>query len=381
MSPYFAIRRKRKNPNLISHMHRAALVLTGAVALGSPGAFAQSAAPTAPPQTDAATAPAANEPADTFQPAPPSHPAPPAASGKSTPADVEKVLDKLPGLPRYFANTYRSALQAPLPSIVYNQGGIPRVVPTFETDRDATGRISSYQPGGPIVTATNAFFQSLGSNGRSCATCHQPSSAMSVSVSSVQERFIVSQGDDPIFAPVDGANCPSKVPASRTTGGPVGHLVGGNNTDLAAAYSLLLNKGLFRIFIEVPNNTSDPTPHPTEFTVTVASDPPGCNTDPNFNKASDGHQILSMYRRPRISAGMNYVTTTTADLALPPASDPITRDPIPNDPTTNKPESGNIMWDGREPTLEHQANDATLGHAQATTAPSRAEVMQIVAFE
>jgi cytochrome c peroxidase len=85
--------------------------------------------------------------------------------------------------------------------------------------------------------------------------------------------------------------------------------------------------------------------------------------------------------RPRISAGMNYVTTTTADLVLPPATDPITGEPIPNDPTTNKPESGNVMWDGREPTLEHQATDATLGHAQATTAPSLAEVMQIVAFE
>jgi hypothetical protein len=115
--------------------------------------------------------------------------------------------------------------------------------------------------------------------------------------------------------------------------------------------------------------------------VTVASDPPGCNTDPNFNKAPDGHQMLSMYRRPRVSAGMNYVTTTQADLALPPATDPITQEPIPNDPTTNKPESGNVMWDGWEPTLEHQAIDATLGHAQATTAPSLAEVMQIVAFE
>jgi hypothetical protein len=51
------------------------------------------------------------------------------------------------------------------------------------------------------------------------------------------------------------------------------------------AYSLLLNKGLFRIFIPVPSQTLDPTPHPTEFTVTVANDPPGCNTDPAYNKA------------------------------------------------------------------------------------------------
>jgi len=230
-----------------------AFALTGAVTC-SAGAVAQSAASVAAPQSDAASAPAPNAPADTFQPTIPHQPAAPAASSQLTLDDVQKkVLDRLTGLPRYFANTYRSALQAPLPSIVYHQGGIPKLVPMFETDRDATGRIGSYQPDGPVVTATNAFFQSLGTNGRSCATCHQPSSAMSVSVSNIQERFVISQGDDPIFAPVDGANCPNKVPANRTTGGPVGHLLGGNNTDLASAYSLLLNKGLFRIFIEVPS--------------------------------------------------------------------------------------------------------------------------------
>lgn len=374
----------RKNFSLDRKLINAALLLAGAVTLGSIDAVAQSSVPATPPPSDAATAPAPNGPAETFQPAAPTQPAPPSASGKVTLDDVQKTLDKLRNSPRYFPNTYRSAMTAPLPSIVYHQGGIPRVVPTFETDRDPTGRLGSYQPDGPVTTANNAFFQSLGLNGRSCASCHQPSSAMSVSVSNIQERFVISQGDDPIFAPVDGANCPDQVPRSRLSAGPVGqvgHLVGGNNTDLAGAYSLLLNKGLFRIFIEVPTQTLDPLPHATEFTVTVASDPPGCNTDPAFNKGADGRQQLSMYRRPRISAGMNYVTTTTADLALPPATDPITGDPIQNDPTTNKPESGNIMWDGREPTLEHQATDATLGHAQATTAPSTAEVMQIVAFE
>ena len=39
------------------------------------------------------------------------------------------------------------------------------------------------------------------------------------------------------------------------------------------------------------------------------------------------------------------------------------------------------MWDGREPSLENQATDATLGHAQAVNSPSSAQVAQIVAFE
>jgi hypothetical protein len=39
------------------------------------------------------------------------------------------------------------------------------------------------------------------------------------------------------------------------------------------------------------------------------------------------------------------------------------------------------MWDGREPSLASQARDATLGHAQASVAPTDAQVAQIVAFE
>jgi len=45
--------------------------------------------------------------------------------------------------------------------------------------RDATGRLSSYSTAGG-VDLTNPFFKSLGSNGRSCATCHQAADAWSV---------------------------------------------------------------------------------------------------------------------------------------------------------------------------------------------------------
>lgn len=53
--------------------------------------------------------------------------------GKIRLDDVQKTLDKLRNPPRYFANTYRSAITAPLSSIVYRQGGIPHVEPTFKT--------------------------------------------------------------------------------------------------------------------------------------------------------------------------------------------------------------------------------------------------------
>src|SRR5207245_755716 len=48
-------------------------------------------------------------------------------------------------------------------------------------------------------------------------------------------------------------------------------------------------------------------------------------------------------------------------------------------PSTNLPFITAIMWDGREPSLAHQANDATMGHAQG--APLTPDDQQaIVAF-
>jgi cytochrome c peroxidase len=39
------------------------------------------------------------------------------------------------------------------------------------------------------------------------------------------------------------------------------------------------------------------------------------------------------------------------------------------------------MWDGREPSLNSQANDATLIHAQAVIEPTSYQITQIVNFE
>ena len=51
------------------------------------------------------------------------------------------------------------------------------------TAADATGTIRTYVAGGNLDT-NNAFFQVLGSNGRSCFTCHRPETAWSLSSSS-----------------------------------------------------------------------------------------------------------------------------------------------------------------------------------------------------
>jgi hypothetical protein len=50
----------------------------------------------------------------------------------------------------------------------------PTIISRFSTDEDPSGQIATFQPGAATFTANNAFFQDLGTNGRTCFTCHQP---------------------------------------------------------------------------------------------------------------------------------------------------------------------------------------------------------------
>ncbi len=259
-------------------------------------------------------------------------------------ADARSEL-QLPGdTPAYFRAVYRSMMRSPRPVRIYDTGGVPRYVRSLEIDPDPSGRLGSYHPDGDTDTSQNAFFQPLGTNGRSCVTCHQPPSGMSVSVRNIQRRLHATCGRDPIFAPVDGANCPNQVP---TSGSP-------SMADFKAAHSLLIHRGLFRIALPVPPDA--------EYQLEVVDDPSTCNLDRTYSVNDDGTQIVSVFRRPLISSNLHFKTTT---LDLAPGSSPLT----------------SIMFDGREPTLFTQATDATLGHAQATQPPTQDQLDQIVAFE
>ena len=77
---------------------------------------------------------------------------------------------------------------------------IPNLFPFF----DPTGVVSTYNTNGPI-REDGPFFQSLGTNGRSCGTCHQASDAMGLGVQDIRARFAFTHGKDPLFAAVDGA--------------------------------------------------------------------------------------------------------------------------------------------------------------------------------
>jgi len=289
------------------------------------------------------------------------------------------TLPALPaGSPAYLKETWRSALSAPAP-LATTPSVIPPTLPHRFTDVDPLGTIGSYQLGGLVHTAADAFFQPLGTNGRSCGSCHVPAQGMGVSVAGLNERFDASGPSDPVFAPVDGANCPSAVTGSLTSAAPLGGVVGvGSNDEYdPRPYSLALSRGVFRIFLPLPANS--------EFTVKIVRDAPGCNVNPNYNQTLDetGHKtrIISVYRRPKVSTNLQFMTSTlaTTNPAIY-AFDPYTGVPLPVD-TNGVVESGNIMWDGREPTLQSQAINATLTHAQALKAPTSAQVKQIVDFE
>ncbi len=228
----------------------------------------------------------------------------------------------------------------------------------FENDPNATGFGQTLNMNGLTIGTFSPFFQPLGTNGRTCATCHQPANSMSISVSTVQQRYMQSQGKDPLFLPVDGANCPDAVTSSKV------YAINDPNNP----HSLLLNRALIRIGLPWPPKGITP-----EFYIAGVWDPTHCELNTNYGLASKTPTV-SVYRRSLMAANLKYVTTVGKGVTAP-------GQVLPTDPYTGLPESGNIMYDGREPTLQHQAMDALLTHAQAATLPNATIIQQIVDFE
>ena len=184
------------------------------------------------------------------------------------------------------------------------------------------------------IDLNNEFFQDLGVNGRRCVSCHLPTAGWSMRPDQLQETFERSDGgvieDDfglsAVFRLNDGANRPdadvSTLEARR------------------AAYSMLLTKGLIRVGIGMPANA--------DFRLVAVEDPYG------YASARE----LSLFRRPLPSTNLKFLSA--------------------------------VMWDGREVdrnrpgihfALVQQANDATVGHAEASSPLTEAQRESIVAFE
>src|SRR5579864_1949557 len=83
------------------------------------------------------------------------------------------------------------------------QGGI---LPVLQSFNDSTGKISVLNAAGAIDTKGHPFFEPLGTNGRACVTCHQPSDGMGLSVDTIRKRWTERGPKDPLFAALDGSN-------------------------------------------------------------------------------------------------------------------------------------------------------------------------------
>ena len=57
------------------------------------------------------------------------------------------------------------------------------------------------------IDADNPFFQDLGTNGRTCFTCHRPAQAWTITPEDVPSTVRPNAGLDPIFRTNDGSNC------------------------------------------------------------------------------------------------------------------------------------------------------------------------------
>lgn len=222
-----------------------------------------------------------------------------------------------------------TALTASEDHIVRPQRDNPLITP------NPSGTLKTWTPAGRL-DESNPFFQVLGSNGRSCNSCHVQEAAWGTSVTRIRARFEASNGTDPIFRPIDGANSPRANVATTAA--------------RRRAYNMLLTYGTIRIGM--------PMPEDAEFTLVYVIDPWG------YASAAE----LSLFRRPLPATNLRFLTS--------------------------------VMWDGRETilpfvppmgpgaahadlvaSLRQQAVTATLGHAQAEQPPTLQQLKAIVAFE
>jgi cytochrome c peroxidase len=185
--------------------------------------------------------------------------------------------------------------------------------------------------------ATNGFFANLGTNGRTCGSCHVEADAWTFTPLHAQ----LLAHDDPLFAPVDGSDCPP---------------VSANQEPNRENSSMVLKYGVIRIQLAIPTTAG--------FTLASTTNPKGCAIPPGSPAISGD---LFLFRRPL--------------------------------PSTNLLLLSAVMWDGRETLqkittlageestapllfdLADQANSATTTHAQGAPIAGTQAQQDIVNFE
>ncbi|HET7308433.1 MAG TPA: hypothetical protein VFK24_11570 [Gammaproteobacteria bacterium] len=226
------------------------------------------------------------------------------------------------------------AVLVPIPAIGPAFAAASDQGPTIKITQDPTGQLATLTPNGPI-DRSNPFFQALGTNGRSCSSCHAAADGWSISAADVRARFNATNGTDPIFRLVDGANSPladvSTVDARRS------------------AYSMLLKYGDIRVGLPIPANA--------EFILTAVDDPYG------YASAAQ----LSLFRRPLPATNLRFLTGVQWDARETVA---------PFKP----PMDAGIDHGVLVASLSSQARDAVLTHEQGAE-PTAEQLAQMVHFE
>jgi hypothetical protein len=250
------------------------------------------------------------------------------------------------------------AVDAPVLARWWSPGEGTRM-PAYTAYPNAWGEVGILNASGAVDTKGHPFFEPIGSNGRACVTCHQPANGMSVSVAAIRERWQLTKGKDPIFAAVDGMNCPDLPP------------------DDPKSHSLLLERGLIRVSMPWPPKRDDGAAVEPEFSIEVVRDPGGCNVSPRYGLSSPAPAV-SVYRRPRPVANTKYFTHQGFGVSPFVGKGPIA---TARDPETGLPTSMNMMADARVSTLKTQAVSAMQTHLQVTGPVDPARLQQIVDFE
>jgi len=148
---------------------------------------------------------------------------------------------------------------------VEETGAAIRSIGGLEPSRNPAGIAESVHTTGAI-DRTNPFFLALGSNARTCETCHSSAMGWTLTAKGASQFFKESDGLDPLFMLHDAGNRPDADITTRQA--------------RKASFSTLREKGLIRFARSVPATA--------EFTVIAVDDPYGFATPTQ----------ISSFRRP-----------------------------------------------------------------------------------
>jgi cytochrome c peroxidase len=213
-------------------------------------------------------------------------------------------------------------------------------------DSDLASRLITSDSAGELATvstndfdrgSTDGFFAKLGTNGRTCNTCHLPQNAWTFTPEHARRL----PPNSPLFTPNDGSDCPPLTP---------------NQGPDSALSSQVLTYGLIRVQIAIPGAAT--------FSLVSATNPKACAIPPG-SPGVDGQ--LFLFRRPLPSTNLIFDSAIMFDGRE-------TLEPITTQ--AHFQSMGPLLFD-----LADQANSATTGHAEGASIVGTQAQADIVTFE